>query len=97
MWLGLSVAQHGAAAFDAWSTRRAISTGHARELNPMLAPFAGNASIYAAVQVGPVLLDYVGHRMMTSRHSWMRHTWWVPQVLGTAASFAGGVHNLGVR
>jgi len=96
-WVGLAVAQHSAAAFDAWSTRRAISSGRARELNPMLRPFAGNSSLYAATQVAPTLLDYLGRRMMTSRHSWARHTWWLPQVLGTAASLAGGVHNLGVR
>ena len=96
LWLGLAVAQHGAATFDAWTTRRAINRG-AQELNPMLKPFAGNNSIYAAVQVAPTLLDYVGRRMMTSRHSVLRHTWWLPQVLGTAASLAGGVHNLGVH
>src|SRR5262249_21946445 len=36
MWLELSAVQHSAAAFDAWSTRRAISSGGGRELNPML-------------------------------------------------------------
>jgi hypothetical protein len=96
-WMGLAIVQHSAAAFDAWSTRRAISSGRARELNPMLKPFAGNASIYAATQVGPTLLDLLGRRMMNSRHGWIRHTWWLPQVLGTAASVAGGVHNMGVR
>ena len=94
-WVGLAVAGHSAATFDAWSTRRAITRGGARELNPMLKPFAGNRSIYAAVQVAPTLLDYLGRRMMTSRHGLLRHTWWLPQVLGTAASLAGGMHNLG--
>ena len=95
LWLGLAIAQHSAAAFDAWSTRRAITRG-AQELNPMLKPFANNGSIYAATQVGPVLLDLLGRRMMTSHHTVLRHTWWLPQVLGTAASLAGGVHNLRV-
>lgn len=63
----------------------------------MLKPFAGNRSLYAAVQVGPALFDYLGRRMMTSRHGFLRHTWWLPQVLGTAASVAGGMHNMGVR
>jgi hypothetical protein len=54
-WLALSIAQHSAATFDAWSTRQAISTGQYRELNPALRPFAGNASLYAAIQVGPLL------------------------------------------
>jgi hypothetical protein len=97
LWLGLAIAQHSAAAFDAWSTRRAITRGGAQELNPLLKPFANNGSIYAATQVAPVLLDLLGRRMMTSRNSVLRHTWWLPQVLGTAASIAGGAHNLGVR
>jgi hypothetical protein len=97
LWLGLAIAQHSAATFDAWSTRRAITHGGARELNPMLKPFANNGSIYAATQVGPVLLDLLGRRMMTSRSSLLRHTWWLPQMLGTAASVAGGAHNLRVH
>jgi len=96
IWLTLSIAQHGAATFDAWSTRRVISSGQGRELNPTLRPFAGNGSLYAVVQVGPIVLDYLGRRMMTSRHDWARHTWWIPQVVSTVASFASGAHNLGV-
>lgn len=95
-WMALVLAGHSAAAFDAWSTRRAITQAGAQELNPMLKPFAGNGSIYAATQVGPALLDVLGRKMMTSRHPLLQHTWWLPQVLGTAASLMGGVHNLGV-
>ena len=97
LWLGLSIAQSSAATFDAWTTRRVISSGEGQELNPMLRPFAGNASLYAAIQVTPLLLDYVSRHMMNSRHGWERHTWWVPQSLGTAMSLASGVHNLGVH
>ena len=95
-WMGLSLAQHGAAAFDAWSTRRVIASGAGTELNPLLRPFAGNASMYAAVQVGPVILDYVSYRMMHSEHAWARRSWWVPQAVGTALSVVSGVHNMGV-
>jgi hypothetical protein len=96
-WLALSIAQHGAATFDAWSTRQAISTGQYRELNPALRPFAENGSLYAAIQVGPFVLDYVGRRMMTSQHGWLRHTWWIPQALSTALSLGSGAHNLSVH
>jgi hypothetical protein len=96
LWLTLTIAQHGAATFDAWSTRRAISSGQVHEQNPLLKPFAGNASLYAAIQVSPSVLDYVGHRMMKSQHGWARHTWWLPQALGIAVSIASGVHNLGL-
>jgi hypothetical protein len=96
LWLTLTIAQSSAATFDAWSTRRVISSGQGRELNPLLQPFAGNASLYAAIQVSPAVLDYVGRRMMNSRQGWARHLWWLPQVLGTTASLASGAQNLHV-
>ncbi len=96
-WLALSIAQHGAAGFDAWSTRRVLSSlPGAQEMKPLLRPFAGNASMYLAVQVAPTILDFVSRRMMNSSHAWMRHTWWVPQAVGAAMSIGSGVHNLGV-
>ncbi len=97
IWMGLGIASHGAATFDAWSTRRAVTTGGAQELNPLLKPFAGNASLYAAIQVGPALMDYAGKKMMYSRHSWVRHMWWVPQSASFASSLFCGAHNLGVH
>jgi hypothetical protein len=96
-WIALSMVQHGAAAFDAWSTRRAITQNEAQELNPMLKPFANNPSIYAATQVTPLLLDILSRRMMNSHSQLLHRTWWLPQVLGTAASIAGGAHNLQIR
>jgi hypothetical protein len=96
-WMALGIAVHGAATFDAWTTRRAISTTGAQELNPVFKPFAGNASLYAAIQVGPLVMDYVGKKMMYSRHSWVRRMWWVPQSASFASSLFCGVHNLGVH
>jgi hypothetical protein len=93
-WLALAVAQHSAAVLDAWTTRRAITRIGAQELNPMLKPFAGNSSMYAATQVTPVLLDLLSRRMMTSNHLLLSRTWWLPQALGTVASFSGAVNNL---
>jgi len=94
MWKGLAIASSGAATFDAWSTRHAITTAGAQELNPLLKPFAGNASLYLAVQVGPALLDYAGRKMMYSRHTWVRRMWWVPQSASFASSILCGAHNL---
>ena len=94
MWKGLTIASSGAATFDAWSTRRAITTTGAQELNPLLKPFAGNASLYAAIQVGPALMDFAGKKMMYSRHSWVRHMWWVPQSASFVSSIFCGAHNL---
>jgi hypothetical protein len=96
-WRGLIIASHGAATFDAWSTRRAITTAGAQEMNPLMKPFAGNASLYAAIQVGPALMDYVGRKMMYSRHNWVRRMWWVPQSASFASSLFCGAHNLGAH
>jgi hypothetical protein len=94
LWYALSAASHGGAAFDAWSTRRAISGGHGVEANPLLKPFAKSNAIYAATQVSPLLMDYLGHRMMFSNRNWVRRMWWVPQLAGGGISFGAAIHNV---
>lgn len=96
MWFGLMAVSHAGAVFDAWSTRRAISGGYGQEANPFLKPFANSNAIYAATQVSPAVMDYIGKRMMTSENPWIRKLWWVPQVAGGGMSFAAATHNLGV-
>ena len=96
IWYGLAFAGHSAAAFDAWSTRRAISGGYGTEANPLLRPFAHSGALYAATQVSPLVMDYLGRRMMTSRHTWVRRMWWLPQTAGTGMSLAAGTHNVGL-
>jgi hypothetical protein len=96
MWYGLVAAGHSGAAFDAWSTRRAISSGYGQEANPLLRPFAYSNAIYAATQVSPAFMDFLGKRMMLSQHGWIRNMWWLPQTAGAGLSFAAGAHNLGV-
>ena len=96
MWFGLMAVSHAGAVFDAWSTRRAISGGYGQEANPFLKPFANSNAIYAATQVSPAVMDYIGKRMMTSQNAGIRRLWWVPQLLGGSMSFAAGVHNIGV-
>ena len=93
MWYTLAITGSGAAAFDAWSTRRAISGGYGVEANPMLRPFSHSNAMYAATQVSPLVMDFIGRRMMTSHHQWMRNLWWVPQSAGTSMSIYAGVHN----
>jgi hypothetical protein len=95
-WLALSLMQHGAATFDAYSTRRAISRGSV-ENDPMMRPFAQSPGLYAAIQVGPVLLDFVSRRMQRSQNDFVRRIWWLPQSLGTATFLFSGVHNLNVK
>jgi len=96
LWYALAFTGHGAAAFDAWSTRRAISGNYGTESNPLLRPFAHSGMLYAATQVSPALMDYLGRRMMVSQHRWVRKMWWLPQTAGTGMSLAAGVHNVGV-
>jgi hypothetical protein len=96
IWYGLMVAAHGTAAFDAWTTRRAIGGGYAVEGDPLQKPFANSGAIYATTQVAPLIMDYLGRRMMRSSHSWMRKAWWVPQSASAAVSLSAGIHNYGV-
>jgi hypothetical protein len=93
IWFGLIAASHGAAGFDAWSTRRALSGGYGTEADPLLRPFAHSGALYAATQISPLVMDYLGYRMMNSHHSLIRKLWWVPQVAGTSVSLSAGIHN----
>lgn len=97
IWLGLSIAEHSGAAFDAWTTRRVLSQDNAHELDPFLRPFAGNASLYGAIQVGPTIFDLLSRRMMTSKHEWLRRNWWILQAASATVSFFSGAHNLSLH
>jgi hypothetical protein len=93
LWYTFMAAGHTAAAFDAYTTRRAISGNYGTEGNPLLRPFSHSNAIYAATQVSPAVMDYVGRRMMTSGHPTFRRFWWIPQVAGAGFSFGAGMHN----
>ena len=94
-WLILSIVQHSAATFDAYSTRQAVTSG-AQEADPFMRPFAQSPAIYIAIQGAPVLLDYAARRMQRSPNSFFRRTWWVPQSASTGLFLFSGVHNLHV-
>src|SRR5260370_19626103 len=72
LWYTFMAVGHSAAAFDAYTTRRALSGNYGTESNPMLRPFAHSNAIYAATQVSPPVIDYVGRRLMTSSHPTLR-------------------------
>lgn len=92
-WYGLVILGHGAAAFDAWTTRRVIGGGYGVEADPFERPFAGSGAIYATTQITPLVMDFVGYRMMRSRHPLLRKAWWIPQMGSASVSLAAGVHN----
>jgi hypothetical protein len=94
LWYALTISGSTAAVFDAWSTRRAITEGYGTEGNPLLRPFSHSSAMYAATQVSPLVMDFIGKRMMTSQHKWMRNIWWLPQSAGTSFSLYAGVHNV---
>src|SRR4029077_7530376 len=77
IWFVLGAMEHGAATFDAWSTRRNIIAGTAHEANPLMRPFANSNAMYAAVQIAPVLFDLLSKRMLHSSRGWERKTWWM--------------------
>jgi hypothetical protein len=94
-WLALSIVQHGAAAFDAYSTRQAVGHG-AVEDDPLMRPFANSPAIYVATQVGPVIFDLLARHMQHSEYPMVRRLWWMPQTMSAGLSIFSGVHNLGV-
>lgn len=96
IWYSLMVADHGTAAFDAWTTRRAVNGGYGVEGDPLQRPFAHSGAIYATTQVTPVIMDYLGHRMMRSNHPWIRKAWWVPQAASASVSLGAGLHNYSI-
>jgi hypothetical protein len=97
MWFVLGAVEHGAATFDAWSTRRNIMEGTMHEADPMMKPFANSSAMYAAVQVAPVLFDLLSKQMLRNSHSWVRKSWWVPQSASTVASILSGAHNVAIH
>lgn len=96
IWFGLMIVDHGTAGFDAWTTRRAIGGRYGVEGDPLERPFARSGAIYATTQVTPLIMDYVGYRMMRSRHTWIRKAWWVPQAASASVSLGAGLHNYSV-
>ena len=96
IWYGLVAVGHGAAVFDSWTTRRAVSSGYGVEGNPLERPFAHSGAIYATTQVTPLIMDYVGRRMMRSSRTWVRKAWWIPQAANAGLSVGAGLHNYNV-
>lgn len=92
----LMAAEHGAALLDAWSTRQVLRAG-GRELDPLVRPFAHSPTLYPALQVAPVGVDYFASRLMRSDHRVLRKLWWVPQAVATGGSVYCGITNLGNR
>ena len=95
-WFALTVAQHGSAAFDAWSTRQSLGSGNGYERDPLLKPFANSAAVYPALQVLPFGLDYLSSRMMRSQNTMVRRFWWLPQTVSTVGFVWNGARNLHV-
>jgi len=93
IWWGLNAAGHSGAAFDSRTTRRAITDGYGVEADPFQKPFAHSNVIYATTQVSPLLMDYVGHRMMRSRFPLLRRFWWLPQTANASFSWGAAIHN----
>ena len=96
LWRGLVIAEHSAALFDAWSTRRSISSGNGYERNPLIKPFANSPAIYPVLQVAPLGVDFLSHRLMRSNNAFLRRVWWVPQVASVGGSLWVGARNIHV-
>src|SRR5260370_2465790 len=72
IWYGLAIVGSSGAAFDGWSTHRAVAGGYGQEANPFLRPFANSNAIYAATQVSPLVIDFLRNRIILTHHKWLR-------------------------
>lgn len=83
----------GATAWDDIASRKVIGRG-GYERNPFMRPFVHNSGTLAAESVAEVwLAAFVAERMKRSQHTVLRKTWWLPEVLHTAARLYGGISN----
>src|SRR5258705_199589 len=71
-WYTLAVTGHGAAAFDAYSTRRGLFGDYGAEGNPLLRPLAHFNALYSGTQGSPAVMDLIGQRKMGRPNSWGR-------------------------
>lgn len=62
----------------------------------MQRPFATSNAIYATTQIAPLIMDYLGMRMMHSKHDWVRKSWWIPQAASAGVSLGAAVHNYSI-
>jgi hypothetical protein len=89
--------QTGALISDGISTRQFLSHGYS-EVDPVAKIFIGSKPTWgrmAPIGAAQVFAGmWLGERMATSRHPWVRRFWWLPQTLGIAGNVAATVHNL---
>jgi hypothetical protein len=81
---------------DGVTTRQFLKHGYS-EVDPVAKIFIGSKPTWArmapigAAQVFAGM--WLGERMASSRHVWVRRFWWLPQTLGIAGNVAATVHN----
>jgi hypothetical protein len=98
--LALAALQSAALVSDGVTTRQFLRRGYV-EVDPVARIFIGRKPTWArmaplgAVQVTAGM--WLGERMAMSRHRWVRHFWWLPQVIGIAGNVAATAHNLTLR
>jgi hypothetical protein len=85
---------------DGVSTRQFLNHGY-REVDPVAKILIGSKPSWARmapVGAAQVFVGmWLGEHMATSRHTWVRRFWWLPQALGIAGNVAATVHNLPLR
>ncbi len=86
---------HGAAALDAWSTRRLVQYGGGYEANPLERPFVHSRALYLTNQPDAFLADY-----LLLKHSRTKTRKIVLDGAGlgfTAAHLGSAFHNLAIK
>jgi len=94
VWAVLTTASLGAAAADVHCTLQILHEG-GYETDPLARPFTNlPAPAYAtAAMLGAAGIDWIGLRMQSSRHLWIRRLWWAPQVAQIQFNIVGAAYS----
>lgn len=80
-----------AAEFDAVTTYQGLKSGGAYEANPMMRPFARNASIFPVAGASALGVNFLGTRLKKSNHPKLGKA---IQIIWIGAHVAAGVSNI---
>jgi hypothetical protein len=98
--LALAAMQTAALLSDGVTTRQFLRRGYT-EVDPLTRiligrkPTWGRMAPLGAVQVAAGM--WLAARMATSRYTWVRRFWWLPQMMGIAGNAAAAAHNVTLR
>ena len=93
LWAALMAASLGSAAADVHCTIQILHEG-GYETDPLARPLTNLPTpAYATLSMmGAAGVDWLGLKLQSSHHVWIRRFWWVPQALQIQSNIVGAAH-----